>query len=361
MLCLFLSVILIYCRYFVLCSVIVQRELKDDVAYISAINEKYHTLDNGFHAGLKKMQSYLGKEKENGATSYVIEKTKFDNKTRVVFFAGLEGAGHHAVRAALNACHICSPMGIISDYLFFRQNSSSASHGLFGGVDSNIHYKHLEIIYSHFLGTQVSTVDTKVEEGKLHILGLSTGAKSGMISYPNFNDRVTKAIDHPDLIPLAAAAEAANIDLRIVILIRNSYDTLYSALSRNFGGTSEARILIDNASLMNSQMSMLDPRYFMCIEYEKWKEYSASQLKAMGEFLHPRLDEKAMIAMVSKIDFRTHMQNNETSNDNSDASQLPHRHLRRRSLTIVPVVDDYSVARLGLEIEKMKISCPKLF
>jgi hypothetical protein len=366
MLGLFLSVIIIFQHgYFARCNVesSSHRELINEATYNAAIVEKYNRLDHGLHVALKKIQSYLGKREENGR-SYVVEKTKYENKTRVVFFAGLEGTGHHAIQEALKACPVCNPSGVLSEDLFNRLNNE-ASHGLFGGADVPIHYKHLEIVYNHFVGIQLSTAGLKVEKGTLHIIGLEMGVKSGMISYPNYDDIITKPIDHPDLIPLAAAAEAANIDLRIVILIRNAYDTLYSALSRNFGENYETAILIDNASLLNNQISMLDPRYFICIEYEKWKEYSASQLKAMGEFLHPRLDEKTMIAMVSKIDFRTHIQNNQTTNNTN--TLLPQQqsrttYLRRRTSTAtIPVIDDYSVARLGLEMEKMKSSCPKIF
>jgi hypothetical protein len=240
------------------------------------------------------------------------------------------------LKGAFSACYnasICIASKNLTADVFYRVGDKS--HGLFGSADTHYNQKHLDILYH-----DLQILHSEQGEGHLHIIGLEVVAGGGMLSYPNFNDGQTKALDHPDLIPLAALTEAANIDLRIMILLRNPHDVLYSALSRNFGGTSEAKILIDNASLLNNQISMLDPRYFICIEYEKWKEYTISQLTEIGKFLHPRLDEETMKSMVEQI--RSPSLHNNTNDETIEKFSSLH---------------EYTIFRLSLEVEKTKQLC----
>lgn len=120
------------------------------------------------------------------------------------------------------------------------------------------------------------------------------------MSYPNFDDVSTKPLDHPDLLPLVLLAEAADIDMRIVVTQRHAYDVLYSThLRRNYGHGSEPRVLIDNAALLYSQLLLI--LVSLSVSHTQSASFNGSQVSAFQRFLHPNIDNDFMRHMWSQL------------------------------------------------------------
>lgn len=141
--------------------------------------------------------------------------------------AGLEGTGHHALRAVLNPClaqKICVTAVNLTNILFTRTQTNSL--GLYGAGDA-VHYD-LRIEKVLFSLQDIAAAAKNMERSQQHAIVMQLLSTSGMMSYPNFDDASTKSLDHPDYLPLVLLAGAANVDLRIVVTQRRAYDVLYS-------------------------------------------------------------------------------------------------------------------------------------
>lgn len=350
---------------------------------------------------------------------FFVKKTIVDDRTRVLFVAGIEGSGHHAIKDVLELCfsmRLCRAAPFSKD-LFYR---GSGSQGLFGAANYSSHPDLLEVTLgrmkefvfnvSHNLPIEDNAAydkrkvvfpghfgpENESTPPHIYVIGLETFPSAGMMSYPNFNDGQTKALDHPDLIPLAILAEEAGIDLRILVLSRPAYDTLYSVIRRGYGNGYGPEILVDNAIALTHQMQMIDPAFFLCLPYEKLASYShpeqAADLRAIAQFLHPVLDEASlqiMLKMWSKIHPVHHDSNNDLR-PSSAATKNPHerskanldvgkeerlRHSRRslrsvdasrgRRLTPIPLEEvqflmktaTYDLWRLNITIARLRSTC----
>lgn len=347
---------------------------------------------------------------------FFVKKTIFDDRTRVLFVAGIEGSGHHAIKDVLELCfsmRLCRAAPFSKD-LFYR---GSGSQGLFGAANYSSHPDLLEVTLgrmkefmynvSHNLPIEDNAAydkkkivlpghfgqDNDSKPPHIYVIGLETFPSAGMMSYPNFNDGQTKALDHPDLIPLTILAEEAGIDLRILVLSRPAYDTLYSVIRRGYGNGYGPEILVDNAIALTHQIQMIDPAFFLCLPYEKLASYShpekAADLHAIAQFLHPVLDEESlqiMLKMWSKI-HPVHHDNNDphasgaTTKNPHERSQanlntgkeerMRHRRLRSvdssrgRRLTPIPLAEvqylmktaTYDLWRLNITISRLRSTC----
>lgn len=351
---------------------------------------------------------------------FFVKKTIFDDRTRVLFVAGIEGSGHHAIKDVLELCfsmRLCRAAPFSKD-LFYR---GSGSQGLFGAANYSSHPDLLEVTLgrmkefvfnvSHNLPIEDNTAYDKrkvvlpghfgpenesTPPPHIYVIGLETFPSAGMMSYPNFNDGQTKALDHPDLIPLAILAEEAGIDLRILVLSRPAYDTLYSVIRRGYGNGYGPEILVDNAIALTHQIQMIDPAFFLCLPYEKLASYShpeqAADLRVIAQFLHPVLDEESlqiMLKMWTKIHPVHHDSNNDIHPSGSATKNLRGRpeanldvgneeRLRRskrllrsvnssggRRLTPIPLAEvqflmktaTYDLWRLNITISRLRSTC----
>lgn len=103
----------------------------------------------------------------------------------------------------------------------------------------------------------------------------------GMMSYPNFGGSL-KPVRHPDVALLATLAEDAGVDLRVVAIIRDPVKVMVSTtVNRHFNGFAlQVRILRDNQMVMLQQLREIDPRFFVCHDYDGDIK---TMCKALGE------------------------------------------------------------------------------
>jgi hypothetical protein len=232
------------------------------------------------------------------STHRYVGKTAF-TEGRLLFFAGLEGTGHHGIEDMFEKCrlfpgdHACIYESQLSMLLFYQQYPNpnvkvpdDARDGLFFGEKTDR------------TGTNVMRVFDELKKRKeeyakhTHFFGLeiNKNRNTGEMSYPNFNYG-TKPLNYPDIVVLAVLMESLQIDFRIGVLIRNARDLMNSVMKRGFRGNTgpltEARIMVDNAAALLAQMKMLDPRFIRCLEYEKMANMTTEQKGSLADFFSP--------------------------------------------------------------------------
>ena len=72
---------------------------------------------------------------------------------------------------------------------------------------------------------------------------------------------------------------------------------------RDFGQEEEEpKILIDNAAVLYTQLSLLDRRFFFCLDYEQLAEIKSSALqRELALFLHEINMPKILTKMISAV------------------------------------------------------------
>ena len=157
---------------------------------------------------------YTDSDNSNG--DFHLKKTVYNNRTRLLIAAGLEGTGHHAISAMLEICRkrrpeLCEADKELSDKLMLWERSRVAVHGLFGSFDTSESLK-LSVDVREYLQNLGNR-----SGNHLIYVGLGVTSENGMFSYPSFTGKF-KSLDHPDIYQLAIIAEQANVDLRILVL-----------------------------------------------------------------------------------------------------------------------------------------------
>ena len=220
---------------------------------------------------------------------------------------------------------ICEPDAVITTAVSKYNKRTGILMGLFGDGKSDAVHLYVRTILNRM------KVLAKTSGDHLFILGLGTVLGSGMMSYPNFNGD-NKAISHPDVYALALIAELAGIDLRIIVLQRSAQSILASTTRRGFGGSAgtanEPKILIDNAAALNSQLELIDKRFFHCMHYEDLATMNSAGKAEFVSFVHPSLG-KISENMFAKVKDSSH---SSPSKSNSTAAAAGHgRRLRGSS------------------------------
>ena len=96
---------------------------------------------------------------------------------------------------------------------------------------------------------------------------------------------------------LAKLCERAGVDLRIVVSMRDTDSIVSSTTKREFGDTPqhEIAVLTNNAAVMTAQLSMLDPLFLYCIDFnDLGGTQAAESWSEMSKFIHPILDPKTL-------------------------------------------------------------------
>jgi hypothetical protein len=273
----------------------------------------------------------------------------------MVVVVGLEGTGHHAMKSIFSECMDSADAATVEsskakcavddrlNSLLMHTYVGKPKLGLFfaedaarGGELSTAVQASLRNISSH-------AENVLAGNHRLYVAGLEFTSGGGMLSYPNFGGP-SKTLNHPDAFLLAALAENAGLDLRVLVLSRNTADVLRSVSSRNFGGEQEARILANNAESIYTQLSLLDRRFLMCVDYEELSSISSNRTRKdeLAKFLHPVVVPRYVDKMLSRF-----VPSNKSSN--------------RPPLSRPNLTSNAALAELQLEARVLKIRelCPR--
>jgi len=198
--------------------------------------------------------------------SVVVKKDAVSSKVRFVFFAGLEGSGHHGVNSAYKECGVmCASAKAVAQELLA---GGDQPHGAFVyGRQTD------EQIRSHRAAAidAFRRVEAEHGSGPARLVFLNAappllGDGTGEMSYPNYSGS-DKALHNPDVTVLARLAEDAGVDLRVVVLRRGAEDILRSTtMHRHFCSEAhEAAVLAESAAYLAAQLRMLDPAFVECV------------------------------------------------------------------------------------------------
>ena len=200
--------------------------------------------------------------------SVVVKKDAVSSKVRFVFFAGLEGSGHHGINSAYKKCGVmCAIANAVTQELYA---GGSTPHGAFvygDQTDKQIRARRAAAIDAF------RRVEAEHGSGPARLVFVNGGAgldklqnKSGEMSYPNYAGP-NKVLHSPDVTVLARLAEDAGVDLRVVVLRRGAEDILRSTtMHRHFGSEAhEAAVLAESAAYLAAQLRMLDPAFVECV------------------------------------------------------------------------------------------------
>lgn len=159
-------------------------------------------------------------------------KKAINPKIRLLFVAGLEGTGHHAVCDMLTVCiksKKCEKEEIIGGACMRYDGNHREMYGLFGAAGSNNVMDEVTVIENRMNDL------LKLQGDHLFYIGLKSHEGSGMMSYPNFEGK-DKPLDYPDVFALAMIAESVGLDFRILVLQRSAHEIIESTSHRGFGG-----------------------------------------------------------------------------------------------------------------------------
>lgn len=218
-----------------------------------------------------------------------VRKTQFKSQNRVLFIAGLEGTGHHAWEYAIYFCtsrKICIVEKEMTEAMMHIEPSKWMLYGLFGNEGAHGDAKHLAFIYNRMRAIG----EGRAGECALRIIGIGLVRSSGMLSYPNY-DVQNKALARPDIITMAAIAESAQVDFRVLVLQREPASIMASVERRMFGHGLEPQVLLANAESLYFQVRTLDPLFYRCFRYESYGNLSARASETLQTFMSPLIDK----------------------------------------------------------------------
>jgi hypothetical protein len=260
---------------------------------------------------LQYYQSLLKAMRKGGGR---LPKKAFSDQLRMLLVVGLEGTGHHAMKSIFSECldsadaaklESSSAKCAVDDRLnslLMHTYAGKPKVGLFFAEDAARGGELSLAVQASLRNISKHAENVLAGNNRLYILGLEFTSGGGMLSYPNFGG-ASKALNHPDAFLLAALAENAGLDLRVFVLSRNTADVLRSVSSRNFGGEQEARILASNAESIYTQLSLLDRRFLLCIDYEELDSISSNRTRKdeFAKSLHPRVVPRFVDKMLSRF------------------------------------------------------------
>ncbi|CAK9045180.1 Uncharacterized protein SCF082_LOCUS25549 [Durusdinium trenchii] len=207
-------------------------------------------------------------------------KRTINSKVRFVFFAGLEGTGHHfwkGILLRLPSIYVSAQTAELSKTLF----NGPTGDGLFSSLDEYLRVQSGQRVVS--LMAEMNNELSITPGCKLIPLNLQHDADIGMMSYPNF-EGVDRATQNPDIFELAKLAEAAGVDLRIVLLTRHPSDLVQSEMKNlhEINKVQAVRKISTSMALLSEQLNFLDPSFVECWRYEEPLAKSLQLLSFLG-------------------------------------------------------------------------------
>lgn len=179
-----------------------------------------------------------------------VRRSPTNNFARFVFFAGLGGTGHHGWQMVMQKSAACK----------MHWKIDATLRDLWYGNDdtSDANYKSLVTQMR-----DVTQLHINRSASQLYCLNVLSGGS--MLSYPDKNSKLY----HPDLVSLSRAAVEAAADLRVIVLHRDPAPMLVSlSINRKLLPLAlEAQQMANQAAILYSQLSTIDPNYFLCAPF----------------------------------------------------------------------------------------------
>ena len=211
---------------------------------------------------------------------------------RFVFFAGIEGTGHHVWHSLWKKLGPSAASSIPLTYALYDHWNMT---GFFNTFDGEVRARSAESIKQ----LMISISQNHSTPNDVTMIALNVGYRdqelTGMMSYPNFMGQ-DRAIQNPDVHALANLAEAAGVDLRIVLMLRHPASTVRSGLRRNFepDWLHAVKTYTLTLALLTAQLNLIDPSFIACWDYETPTAGLSDLLSSIGARQHPTDFDKVM-------------------------------------------------------------------
>ena len=220
-----------------------------------------------------------------------IRKTATSSTFRVVFIMGLEGTGHHAWSNIYNTCirtgvGPCASNETLTTLLY---KGGPLPEGIFAYGASPSDSPALVACRQRLFLSALAELKEKASSELIFLNGAEV--KEGHLSFPSYNGP-HKALHQPDVVALARLCESVGVDLRLVVMLRDTDAITASTVKRAFGKDSahEVAVLTNNAAVMTAQLSLLDPAFTSCVQYDDMGDpHKADVRESLASFLHPKL------------------------------------------------------------------------
>jgi len=233
---------------------------------------------------------------------FLLRKKAFNKDLRLLMVAALEGTGHADSVSMLRDCGRppytnlsqgqtqCLAAGTISRSV---HQCRKTCEGLLSPHSTKFATNHLaRIKHSMEMLTSKNQSSTRA----LYVLGSNLVPGSGQLSYPNYgSDRADRSLNHPDVYMLAKMAEGAGLDFRILVVLRKAEELLVQTARKGYGGRREPMVLLDNAAALLAQLSLLDRRFFTCVEHSSLRTMGLRERADLKRFLHPDIDLDSLV------------------------------------------------------------------
>jgi hypothetical protein len=208
-----------------------------------------------WQAGLARAQPVVAKRARDSPLS---------PRPRAVFFAGLEGTGHH----------------LISKVVHTVGNDASVDRKHVSGLQATLGAYNMHARTGDAVQGVLRTLARQLRElaadpasrGKLVFLNFSPLPREvNGLSYPG-NRGPLKVFQVPDLVLIAEACEEAGVDLQVVLMTRGAEEIMASVTHRRFSngilGLGESTILETAAGQLWGQLQALDCAFLApCFDY----------------------------------------------------------------------------------------------
>lgn len=186
---------------------------------------------------------------------------------KYVFFAGIEGSGHHFFNAVMQLCFDFGRCGKRSDRFLKHANAASLEHN----------------------PTLMRTVwiEEDFSPRRDVVYPLNPLVASNFMSYPT-----TKKILDPHIEDYIEAANYFGDSLKVVVLLRNPQSIMHS-VTRRFNH-SEAR-LVESLQALSTQLRVMPRETYMCVRFEELDHIG----HAFRDFMDvPRFDIEEVMSWV---------------------------------------------------------------
>lgn len=210
-----------------------------------------------------------------------VNKTVFSSTLRFVYAAGLEHTGHHLWHNGIFP-FLDPEYGKGYSNPVFKELIKHEKRHL---NNTAVRIAELSERFQEYYAERTAHLDREIERNlsvqRSRNESLADDRVAGIMScsYPCLG-----ALIRPDVRISAAAAEAAGVDLRIILMTRSPRKIVHDAQAVYFvGGRPVSRICVLNTACaaLKLQISMLDPKFYLCLPYD---EYTHSY-HGTGEFI----------------------------------------------------------------------------
>lgn len=280
---------------------------------------------------MKIIQQFYSNKLQNRKVTTLLSKPTED-KPRVIFFAGLEGTGHHLWREIAGEINISptmknnfNPTCQITKLFFDHTKSCFEVFLDHNGLFCSAHEKTYMQSYESIL-TEVN--NDLLEDSDVVLLNLphfnfyptkQEESCTVIASYPAFSGK-DKSLNKPDLIELALLFnQIDSVDLVPVVLLRRTGDFVYSDVwRRKFHKKKpllyEEKVLENNAASLLVEIEMLGADSVACVDFSNL-------------VLNPtETDETADAIRVNREDLKTLVSRVYSKNSTSPEKILPDKH-----------------------------------